>query len=411
MLSSTSSSDRAQHFAADRPGFVRLTASDRPGVAQPVPERDIPLQPWPRMFATAMALMLLGLCVWEWRMRALGLEAGDLDDGASAWAEQRRRIDTENVQVAIVGDSRILFDTNLDRFEALTGTRPIQLALAGTNGRPFLEDLADDPQFKGLVLVGIAEISYFRDAIGLNAEALKRYAFESPSVRVSYLLHRGLSRVFAFLDSSYRLSRLVHHADDGWREGAVPSIPDRLWKLAVTGDDRQTTMWSRVESDPRVRDHQRAVWGVGKPGPPITPVDDAVVTGTQEKTRAAVAKIRARGGEVVFLRPPSSPEFRSFEDVRVPRARAWDALLAAADVRGIHSDDEPAMQGLELPEYSHLSRACATVFTDAYARALARLTPRIALRADAPPALTPTDCVAVDARVTGEVGVAAPVSR
>jgi len=25
---------------------VRLTASDRPGVAQPVPVRDIPAQPW-----------------------------------------------------------------------------------------------------------------------------------------------------------------------------------------------------------------------------------------------------------------------------------------------------------------------------------------------------------------------------
>jgi hypothetical protein len=410
MLSSISSSDPAERIALDRPGFVRLTASDRPGVAQPVPERDIPAQPWPRIFAAAMALMLVALGAWEWRMRALGLEAGDLDDGSSAWAEQRRRIDTENVPVAIVGDSRILFDTNLDRFEALTGVRPVQLALAGTNARPFLENLADDPDFKGIALVGIAETSYFRDAVGLNAEALKRYRFESPSVRVSYLLHRALSRVFAFLDGSYRLSRLVHQADEGWRAGVATSIPDRIWKLAVTGDDRQTSTWPRVESDARVREHQRAVWGLDAPGP-VSPIDDAVVTSTQEKTRAAVAKIRARSGEVMFLRPPSSPEFRKFEDVRAARARVWDALLTAADVRGIHSDDEPAMQGLDLPEYSHLSRACATVFTDAYARALARVTPRIALRSDAPPALKATDCVAVDARVTGEGGVAAPLSR
>jgi len=409
MLSSISNSDGAQRIAPDRPGFVRLTASDRPGVAQPVPVRDIPVQPWPRIFATAMALMLLALGAWEWRMRALGLEAGDLDDGPSAWAEQRRRVGAENAPVVIVGDSRILFDTDLDRFEALTGTRPIQLALAGTNGRPFLENLADDPSFRGLAVVGIAENSYFRDAIGLNAEALKRYDFESPSVRISFLLHRALSRVFAFLDPSYRLSRLVRQADEGWRPGVVVPVPERLWKLASTYDDRQTTMWSRVETDPRVRAHQRAVWGVDKPsGRPITPVEDALVASALEKTRIAVAKIRARGGDVVFVRPPSSPEFRRFEDVRTPRARAWDPLLAAADVRGIHSDDEPSMQGLDLPEYSHLSRACATVFTDAYARALARVTPRIALRADAPPALKPTDCVGVDARITG---VAAPASR
>jgi hypothetical protein len=50
------------------------------------------------------------------------------------------------------------------------------------------------------------------------------------------------------------------------------------------------------------------------------------------------------------------------------------------------------MQGLVLPEYSHLSRACATVFTDAYVRAVARLTPRLTLLAQTPPALAPADC-------------------
>ncbi|GAA4725007.1 hypothetical protein H9L13_12530 [Sphingomonas lutea] len=42
---------------------------------------------------------------------------------------------------------------------------------------------------------------------------------------------------------------------------------------------------------------------------------------------------------------------------------------------------------------SHLSRKCATVFTDAYVRRLAALTPRISLRANAPPPLTRVDCV------------------
>jgi hypothetical protein len=50
------------------------------------------------------------------------------------------------------------------------------------------------------------------------------------------------------------------------------------------------------------------------------------------------------------------------------------------------------MQGLVLPEYSHLSRACATVFTDAYVRAVARLTPRLTLLAQRPSPLAPADC-------------------
>jgi hypothetical protein len=95
---------------------------------------------------------------------------------------------------------------------------------------------------------------------------------------------------------------------------------------------------------------------------------------------------------VLFVRPPSAPELRGFEEQTVSRARGWDTLLANAQVRGVHFDDYPAMQGLVIPEYSHLSRACAKVFTDAYVRAIAGLTPRLTLRAQAPPPLAPADC-------------------
>ena len=44
MPSSISSSE--PHHAASA---ERLTASDRPGVAQPVPERPVPPKPWGRM--------------------------------------------------------------------------------------------------------------------------------------------------------------------------------------------------------------------------------------------------------------------------------------------------------------------------------------------------------------------------
>ena len=118
----------------------------------------------------------------------------------------------------------------------------------------------------------------------------------------------------------------------------------------------------------------------------------ATVASQVERMRVAVERIRARGGEVVFVRPPSSPELRGFEERTVSRARGWDTLLAYARVRGVHFDDYPEMQGLVLPENSHLSRACATVFTDAYVRAVTRLTPRLTLLAQPPPPLAPADC-------------------
>lgn len=387
MPSSISSSDRA----ITRPGFTRLTAADRPGIAQPVPVRDIPARPWPRILATAATLLVIAVGGWEWRMRTLGLQAGDLDDGPSFWAEQRRRIDLDGGSgtIAIIGDSRILYDTDLDRFTALTGVRPVQLAIAGSNGLPYLEDLAGAPSFRGLAIVGIADRSYFRPGAGLGSSALERYRFESPAVRASFLLHQRLSRVLAFLDFKYRLNTLVRQLDEGWRPGVLLPVNERLWKLGTTADDRQTRLWWRVEDDERVRAHQRASWTRVVP-----PIPAAVVAGVVERTRVAVAKIRARGGEVIFVRPPSAPELWVFEEQTVPRVRGWDTLLARAQVRGVHFNDDPAMQGLVLPEYSHLSHACATVFTDAYVRAVARLIPRLTLRAQAPPPLSPADCTA-----------------
>jgi hypothetical protein len=78
MPSSISSSERA--------GFRRQTASDRPGVAQPVPERDLPSQPWSTIFVAALATTVACTAMWEWHARSLELLPGDLGDGPSAWA-------------------------------------------------------------------------------------------------------------------------------------------------------------------------------------------------------------------------------------------------------------------------------------------------------------------------------------
>jgi len=219
--------------------------------------------------------------------------------------------------------------------------------------------------------------------------ALDRYRFESPAVRVSFLVYRRLSRVLAFLDDKYRLTSLVRLLDGGWRAGVQLPVNERLWKLGTVTDDRQTFMWARVERDARVRAHQRAAWARF-----LAPFPASTVLSTVDRSRKAIEKIRARGGEVVFVRPPSAPELRVYEEQTVSRAAGWDLLLARADVRGVHFDDHPQMRGLVLPEYSHLSRACATVFTDAYARAVASLTPRLMMRGDAPPALSSADCAA-----------------
>lgn len=108
-------------------------------------ERPIPRVAWLPMLIVVAAVTLLLLSAWEIAMRGRGLRAGDLDDGRDFWAVERRKLDTApRDSVVIIGDSRILFDTDLATWERLTGGRPIQLALMGGNAQHFLHDLAMD---------------------------------------------------------------------------------------------------------------------------------------------------------------------------------------------------------------------------------------------------------------------------
>ena len=373
------------------PAGLRKTASDRPGQAQPVPTRDIPARAWVRMGSTAFLLVLLLLSLWEWQARMrIGLRAGDIDDSPQSWAEQRRLADS--APVTIVGDSRILFDTDLDRFQQLTGVRPIQTAIVGTNARALLDTYANDPGFHGLLIVGLADLSYFRpEGIGLGEGYLKSFDRNGKPSQLSGLwIDRWLQRHIAFLDSDYRLSRWAPRFDRGMRTGPYGPYDD-VWKISETYDDRQYAMWDRIESDAFLRDHARHAWNVFK-GPPLPPkIANAVVADSAE----AVRRIRERGGEVIFVRPPSAPELRKVEEGRLPRTKGWDRLLAGTRAKGIHFDDLPAAQGLNIPEWSHLSARCATVFTDAYVRKLVELTDRLRLSTGAPPALSRSDCVPI----------------
>ncbi len=169
-----------------------------------MPTRDIPKQPWGKILAGVAVGLVLGVAALEANARRIGLHAGDLDNSEVAWVKER--IHSESAAVAIVGDSRILFDTDLDRFEALTGARPVQLAIHGTSALTLLEDAADNPNFKGLLIVGLADTMFFQPFDGYGGYVRRRDDFTSPSGRVGIEIDHVLQRRLAFLDSNYRLS-------------------------------------------------------------------------------------------------------------------------------------------------------------------------------------------------------------
>jgi hypothetical protein len=375
----------------ERPGFVRLTASDRPGVAQPVPERDIPPQPWGRIIAGAFVLFLLLMVGWELYWRDYGAAPGYRNSNG-AWAEQRGRIDAgEGDKTVLIGSSRTLFDVQLPVWERLAGDRPIQLALEGTSPVPVLEDLARDPNFTGRLVVGVTPGLFF-SGFAYRGEAIEHYHKQGPSQRSGHWLSkRLLEPYFAFYDPDFALPVVIRRQD--WPPRPGLRADTRVRKLMTLDSDRNTRIWRKVEVDPQYRALARSIWTehfTGPPPPPLaTPEKARQTMATQiERATRAVAALRARGVPVVFIRPPSDGAYYAFEQKTTPRAGTWDVLLQRTGAPGVHFEDYPQLQGYELPEWSHLTAADAERFTAQLQPLVEREFQRLAAGARAQPAAT-----------------------
>ena len=88
------------------------------------------------------------------------------------------------------------------------------------------------------------------------------------------------------------------------------------------------------------------------------------------EVKACTDKIRSRGGQVLFVRTPSSGVMLETENKFYPRDQYWDALLSYTGCPGLHFKDYPAMAHFVCPEWSHLKPADGIVFTRAFIEAL-----------------------------------------
>lgn len=346
----------------------------KPSDAAPTYQRELPKVDLGRAWIIAAVLFVIGFSAWEWKWRAWGADPTYRNSDAS-WAMQRRRIDNgEGNKTVLLGASRVLFDVQLHSWQRVLGERPIQLAVEGTTPLPMLDDLAANPNFTGRLLIGIAPDVFFT-GFGYREGVLKYFKNETLAQRSGqWLSMQFIEPFFAFYEDDFRLMTVLKRQTWPARSG-LPDFLD-VRKLANQEPDRNTAMWSKVENDTAYRDLCRKVWSqffdVPVPGME-TPADRERVGNEQiERTVAAVAKLRARSVPVLFVRPPVDGEYLQFENRDFPRAKTWDVLLARAGAPGIHFEDHPELQGLNLPEWSHLSAADAERFTEALCAILRR---------------------------------------
>jgi hypothetical protein len=329
--------------------------------------RPIPEGSWSKALIIATVIMIAGFIAWEYNARSWGYSPEAYIDSKGLWAIERRKVDSSNEKTVVsIGASRLLFDLDLDSYQELTGTRPIQLAIVGTNPRPILADLAHDEDFKGLLLVGITPGSFFRDRFGLHGDYPEYYAKESPTQWMSQQLSMLIEPHLAFYDkANWPLFTLVERIPMNNREGVFNPVMD-VWYLSEASKDRNTKMFWKVEDDPDYQHHAQMTWrGFMQFGDMMGPAPFDLDK-YMESVVSDIEMIRARGGEVVFIRTPSSGDYRPREAKLQPRDKYWDRLLEQTQSVGVHFEDYAELQGLRIPEWSHLHSEDSIKFTKAF---------------------------------------------
>jgi hypothetical protein len=290
------------------------------------------------------------------------------DDGTALWSDKRAMTsEPKDKSIVFIGSSRIKYDLDIPTWEKTTGFHAVQLAVEGSCPRPILEDLANDPNFKGKLVIDVTEGLFFSNAppnMESPVKNIKYFHDRTPAQRASFELNKVLESQFVFLDKeSFSLNARLDQLELKSRPG-VFMMPIFPYDFGRTTFDRQAYMTDKFTQDMKLRIQVMNIWkffsDMHKLAPPM-PASE--LEGIFKSVKVAVDKIKARGGEVLFVRTPSSGPYLQGETIGFPRAQYWDKLLKYTNCPGIHFQDYPAIAHFDCPEFSHLKKTDAVIYT------------------------------------------------
>jgi hypothetical protein len=337
-------------------------------------ERPIPQIPWRGITVIVVLVVIAAASAWEFYCRSIAY-GPTLNDNEDLWTMTRQRVKPESI--VIIGDSRGWYDLDLDELEKGLGKRPVQLAMGGGCGYPVLADLANDKTFHGTIICSFVPRLFFAPPgtppMERAGKAVRRSHTQTPAQRASQYLAMPLEEHVAFLkQEELTLDDLLKRLPIRNRPGALipPRGPPYFGTLDRERRARMIEECARPGSELQKRIQQIWLPLFTPPPPPsyiptdifMTKIKDAIEKRFGD-TIAAVEKLRARGGKVVFVRLPVSGGLKALEDRTTPRNQTWDPLLQGTGAPGIYFEDFPELAGFNCPEWSHLSAGDSVEFS------------------------------------------------
>ncbi len=314
-----------------------------------------------------IVLVFTSIAGWEFYLRNNGVKIA-YDDGKELWADKRAMVyEPADKATVFIGSSRNKYDIDIETWKSITGDHPIQLAMEGNSPLPILDDLANDKNFKGKLVIDVTEGLFFTNSphnITEPAENIDYYKKRTPAQQFSFLVNHFLESRFVFLDKyAFSLNALIDELPIAKRKGvfALPyQCPMDFGRITF---DRQNIMTNKFLTDTTLQNHVKALWDFYRKINTEAPASGAKLDSIIATVKKDCEKIKARGGQIMFVRTPSSGPFLIGERMAFPREKYWESLLSITNCSGIHFQDYPAIANFQCPEFSHLKQSDAIIFT------------------------------------------------
>ena len=329
-----------------------------------------------RSLIIAAILSVIVLGSWEMYWRSQGYYP-NLDDNKDSWAVERAKLKgASNLDVVVIGASRILFDFQKDEWHQATGKAPIQLASVGSSPLPTFRDIVRNTDFAGTVIVGVTPGLFFSTTspkagpMSRPQSKVDHYFDRTYAERINYQLSIPLQLSFVFMSATFNkwdddidLKALLLRIRIANRTGEKTETPFANFYDAEV--DRNITMSIKTSTDTTFANSIKEVWKAGLVNP-RTPQKEE----TMKYFLEDLEKFRSKGGNVILVRCPSTEEIRDHENANLPRTKFWDDLVVQAKVPAYHFEDYEQLRHFGCPEMSHLSAEDARMFTVELARIL-----------------------------------------
>lgn len=322
----------------------------------------VPVNAQPSIWCLALLLtagvLSAGETVWRW----VG-HRPSVVDSLQLWSYHRTRASWNDPRTLVLcGASRSLLGFSTPTFRRRhPHWKVVHLAVDGREPLATLQDLAADQRFRGLVLLEIHESS-----IGYG---------QGQDEQVDFHRHRrGWTNTIECVCCAWIQNQLVavhptlnpKRLLSGWWNDRfpAPSYRQGYFDRSVDADYARLDQASHREWRlKRVRtSYQR--WGAPPPDEWRQKASGLV---------AAAETISQRGGQVVFVRYPTSGEYWDLDCKHYPRSKYWDRLVSDHGLSSVHFQDLPQSRSLECPDASHLDYRDKITFTNELLDALERI--------------------------------------